>query len=327
MVRPVALVRPATLGLLLAGALGGSWFAGAESASAARSGLLAYSVDEGEETCDQCGPDAENITSLGGAWVETVRPDGTHRRRIGCVYRRPRGCRYGDPTFSHDGRRLAVNGRQGLVVMTPSGKRIARIKNDAWFHSPTWAPGDRKLAFARVLPGEEAPDGTTVAGVFLTDLRGRERLLNRADTFSVSWSRQGRLTWTSPTPHEGEWPHIWVGNPDGSQATRVARKGDTPDWSPDGRQVAFTCHREARGLCVVSAKGGPVRFITRRCISGFDDYTGIAWSPDGKEIACESTRGGLIAVNLRTRTIRAIVRPGRMRADIEEIDWQPIPLR
>ena len=211
------------------------------SAGAARDGLIAYSVDEGEQTCDQCGPQGESLPFPGGAWVETVRPDGT-------------------------------------------------------------------VAF----------------GIYLTDLGGRTRLLDKADTLSVTWSRQGSLAWASP-PRFPRWPDIWVGKPDGSERRRIARRGDTPAWSPDGRSVAFICRRAARGLCVAPASGGGARFITSRCTFGWDDYTGIAWSPDGREIACEGRRGGLIAVNLGTGAVRAIVRPRWMSASIQEIDWQPIP--
>lgn len=321
--RPIARGALGNRGLLLTASLLALALGVPESVSAARNGLIAYSVDEGEQTCDQCGPQGESLPLLGGAWVETVRSDGTDRRRIRCAYRQ-RACRYRDPVFSHDGRRLAVGSRDGLVVLTPSGNQVLRLKHEDAFVSPTWAPGNRKLAFTRSLsPPEKAPDGTYAFGIFLTDLRGRTRLLKNADTFSVTWSKRGLLAWASPPPFN-RWPDIWVGKPDGSGRRRIARRGDTPAWSPDGHSVAFICRREARGLCVVSASGGGARFITRRCTYGWDDYTGIAWSPDGREIACEGKRGGLIAVNLGTRAVRAIVPPRRMRGSIQEIDWQPI---
>lgn len=59
---------------------------------------------------------------------------------------------------------------------------------------------------------------------------------------------------------------------------------------------------------------GRSRLITRQC----DDIESrLAWSPDGREIACSSVFGHLFAVNVKTRRVRTVAR----RVFPVQIDW------
>jgi tricorn protease-like protein len=67
-----------------------------------------------------------------------------------------------------------------------------------------------------------------------------------------------------------------------------------PDWSPDGRKIAFTSNRDATpgnpgDIYVMNADGSgePVRLTSA---PGLDDRA--AWSPNGRKIAFESSRDG-----------------------------------
>ncbi len=55
-----------------------------------------------------------------------------------------------------------------------------------------------------------------------------------------------------------------------------------PDWSPDGKQIAFTSRRDRRAHVYAMAADGAG---TEQLTSGDHDDTGPAWSPDGKRIA------------------------------------------
>ncbi len=68
----------------------------------------------------------------------------------------------------------------------------------------------------------------------------------------------------------------------------------------------------------MSAEGGQRRLVARRCYTE-EFNSAIAWSPDGRKIACSAFNGDLLAVSLcggRVRTLRRGV-------FADGIDWQP----
>ena len=61
-------------------------------------------------------------------------------------------------------------------------------------------------------------------------------------------------------------------------------ENQAPDWSPDGRTLAFVCSKgrgEENDVCVIPAAGGPVRNLTTAWAL---DPQNPSWSPDGKTI-------------------------------------------
>lgn len=67
----------------------------------------------------------------------------------------------------------------------------------------------------------------------------------------------------------------------------------TPEWSPDGKRIAFSCRGR---ICVVSAKGGRPKMLTTRVFCG-EAGTGKTvdasptWSRDGKTLIFDRTCG------------------------------------
>ena len=52
-----------------------------------------------------------------------------------------------------------------------------------------------------------------------------------------------------------------------------------PDWSPDGRLIAFASSRNSGGIYVIHPDGSGLRRVFRGPASNVD------WSPDGRQIA------------------------------------------
>ena len=304
---------------LVAALLG--WLPSEAQAARPANGLLAYGLVQPEETCDQCS-NGDSVTSAERGWVETIRPDGTHRRRLTCTTKPASSCNDGSPLFSYDGRRLAVFGSGGLLIRDLAGRRLLRLRS-VTTQAAAWSPDGRRFAFTDYLSPEEAPESEDEKlGVRVVGLAGRTRLLSRQDSSAVSWSPTGKVAWD--TSHEGlPSGDVWVANADGTGRRRLLRKAGWPRWSYSGRRIAFICRA---GLCVANSNGTRRRVLTRACAFYSTEIpvsVGFAWSPDGRYIACLTKRGSLITENVRTHALR-MVRRGNDLTDayIADIDWQ-----
>jgi Tol biopolymer transport system component len=156
------------------------------------------------------------------------------------------------PKFSPDGRQIIFNSKRHdgetyqLWVMGADGANPRRLTHHVdWDTFPSFSPGGTQVLFRRILP-------------------------------TGGWSSSGRNS------------EIFVCESDGSGARNLSRHpafDGYPDWSPDGRFVAFASDRENRGLdwiYVMDADGSNIVRINPA--EPGVSYARPIWGPDGRRI-------------------------------------------
>jgi len=112
-------------------------------------------------------------------------------------------------------------------------------------------------------------------------------------------------------------PQIYVLTVTGKASRRIETgfaESQAPDWSPDGKTVAFICSKgrgEENDVCIVPAAGGAVRNLTATWSLDPQDPS---WSPDGKTIYfAAETRGNvhLFAVPAAGGAVRQVTQGER----------------
>ena len=150
--------------------------------------------------------------------------------------------------------------------------------------SPSWSPDGRWIAY-RVNPPRGDTGDIWVMRADGTGKRNLTRTPNVAD-WSPAFSPDGtRIAFFSALD-------VWIMRSDGTGRRNVTRNGalnEYPNWSPDGRHLAFNSHRDGQYEIYRSAvTGKQPRNLTR---SSTDDEW-PAWSHDGRHIAFMSERDG-----------------------------------
>ncbi|HZU40018.1 MAG TPA: hypothetical protein VE992_03150, partial [Solirubrobacteraceae bacterium] len=227
----------------------------------------------------------------------------------------------------------------GLILAHARGparaRRICAVRSLCGLAGqPRFAPDGNDIAYidrARGRPVVVAADGTCMwclLGPPLTRLRGRSVTFT-GDGLALGLSGSGGLVRVPLTGsparglvgapvREAAWSAsgafafvrgatIWLGRP-GRAARRLAF-GTSPDFSPDGRRVAFA---DAGWIWEIATSGG----AALRLVRGGDPV----FSPDGRELAFIGPGGRVYVAGARGRHPRP-VRGLRARS----LDWQPLP--
>ena len=218
------------------------------------------------------------------------------------------------------------DGYRGALWLIPSDGSEAPVQitagtvHDA---SPSWSPDGERLAFTS--DRGDVPKGKKRAprNVFVLDLRGGEarQLTTFLDDCSdLAWSPDGkRLAFVVRDAKEkadeddavrvydraryksdegglqdGRRKHIWLLGVDGSAPTRLT-DGDwddgQPEFSPDGREIAFVSNRtDGRDInTVADIHVAKLDGRTRRITNGEGSYGNPSWSPDGRTVTAYGT--------------------------------------
>ena len=230
----------------------------------------------------------------------------------------------GQPAWSPDGKEIAFvstrDGNAGIWVMRPDGSDQHRLTRSAANDTaPVWSPDGRSIAFMCTFGTPRIVTEICVVGA---DGRGRRELTTPAqgDNLYPQWSHDSQLilctrsfggysVWELRADGGGESLFLAGGaeasySPDGTRLAalgRPSRRGwvlyvgrrrvsdvaasvDSPEWSPDGKRLAFVADRN---VYVVNADGSGQRRVTE----GPGNKLSPQWSADGKSLAFELLRG------------------------------------
>jgi Tol biopolymer transport system component len=261
-----------------------------------------------------------------GSGIAVVRPDGRGLRKV------TKDRRDHFPAWSPDGKRLAFQRAGDIYAIGSDGRGLVRLTQGRVADGqPAWSPDGRWIAFIR--DGNlwlMRSDGTGTRTLYVTGTANRP-----------SWSPDGRriafgLSWIdvdeAVTSDRGSIVVISRGGGDVRYLTdgRVEPTGDwsfedyaedrAPDWSPDGKQIAFTrkvwlCPRcDQNAVFSVGPSAAGVRWLTTNT-----SYTASrpSWAPDGRRFAASTNEGIAIftADGDRIRTLPLGTDPA----------WQPLP--
>ena len=208
----------------------------------------------------------------------------------------------GGATISPNGTRVVFSvlsrecGQSGLCVVDAEGGQPVPLPSPSaeGAYAPTFSPDGTQIAY---LVHED--DDLTHVWVANADGSGAREILAAEETRSVGagglqWSPAGdRLAFgVRGFDGNGDVSSIYTFAPDGSDFTRVITGGDSPHWSPDGSQIAYTINcTEGQASCadgsivltlaIADADGSNVREF------GFG--TSGPWHPAGAAPANEIT--------------------------------------
>ena len=200
--------------------------------------------------------------------LSTIQPNGRGLRGL------PGTEGDSEPAWSPDGRMLAVTRADGIWLRAADGshaRRLTRRHPQGYDGQPAWSPDGKQIVFDRGTP--KSASGGLQRGLWIVGANG-----GRPRPLLLSPGGQGEPEWS-------------IGN---------------PDWSPDGRRIAFGFGLEREGLMTIRTDGTGLRRLGPPTLRGRDPH----WSPDGRQIAfLEFSEGGrhrfriLDLLSSRVRTV------------------------
>jgi Tol biopolymer transport system component len=216
---------------------------------------------------------------------------------------------------------IALSGLEGVYVVDPSTGTTKLVPKSAEMSDPAWSPDGTLLAVTSNMEDSFA--------VHTMKPDGSERKLVLENAHSPSWSPDGKqlvvVKESADTDADGN--ALAIVNADGSEARTLGVDAgkdfdvvSTPEWSPDGKTIAFVDGDQSIRLVSPDGKAAPMPSVVA-------EGNGLSWSPDSTKLAfdryVESKESGrLVAVVLDVATGRETVFKGEQDG-VQSPVWSP----